>query len=123
MQNIGKQDYSKSLSVLLACLLITYALGAAYFVMNLFRLQPTPLGTTVAETLSFALVFILGAASTWAAFQHKRLGVYGLILTWTITALLSLIFPGATALIPRLAGMILIAAFLFLIRPVWKGMK
>jgi len=122
MQNQGKQKYSKGLSALLACLLITYTLGAANFVINLFAIQQTAMGTSISETLGFALVFMLGSASTWVTFQHKRLGVYGLIITWTITTLLNLIFPGDYSLLTRLAGIILIAVFVVLIRPVWKWM-
>lgn len=121
MRNSGKQEYSKSLSALLACLLITYALGAASFVLNLIRTQQPSMD--FAETFSFALVFLLGAASTWAIYQHKRMGVYGLILTWTITALLNLVFPNDHSSVARLAGITLIALFVFLIRPAWKSME
>lgn len=123
MQILQKQPYSKSLSALLAVLLITYALGTAYFVFDLYMIKQMSMAASTGNIPSFALVFLLGAASTWAVVRRKRIGVYGLILTWAITALLNLVFPVAVSPAARIAGILIVALFVYFIRPVWKEME
>ena len=123
MQILQKQPYSKSLSALLAVLLITYALGTAYFVTNLYLMKQTSMAASTGNIPSFALVFLLGAASTWAVVRGRRIGVYGLILTWAITAMLSLISPADVSSAARFAGILIAALFVYFIRPVWKEME
>jgi hypothetical protein len=120
MQNQAKQGNSIILSGLLALFLVTYALGVVSFLLTLLGQPVFPIETSIGSSLWFGLVFVLGAASTGAIFLRRRWGVYGLILTWALTALLNLAFPSPVAWVTRVAGFVLVGLFFFLIRPVWK---
>lgn len=122
MNNQNQKRFSFTLSGLLVLLLITYALGAVYFFLNLFNKQSIQMELSTTGSLVFALVFLFGAISTWMITSRKRIGVYGLLLTWIITAFLNLIFPSPVSYAALFAGVLIVVLFIFSIRPVWKSL-
>jgi len=53
---------------------------------------------------------------------RKRMGVYGLFLTWILTAFLNLLIPRTISPGTRIAALLIVLLFIINIRPVWKSL-
>lgn len=103
------------LSAILFALVVTYAVGAAGFLITWDGVQGLSLP-------AYGLVFALGAASALAVLRWRRWGVYGLGITWAATAVLNAIFSQPVHLAAHVLSVVLILAFFWQVRRIWQAL-
>ncbi|MEK7443077.1 MAG: hypothetical protein AAB571_13865 [Chloroflexota bacterium] len=117
--NNSSNKMNRGLIVFLDFLEVAYTVAAVEFSLIWFGLQTAPAEWQRELMPVYAIVSGLGALSVLAILSWHKWGVYGLIAVWVVTALAYLLFafPVWHLLI---AGMIVVGAFVILIRPIWK---
>ncbi len=113
------QKMNRGLILFLDFLEVAYTVAAVEFSLIWFGLQAAPVEWQRELMPLYAIVSGLGALCVLAILSWHKWGVYGLLAVWLVTALAYLLFAFPVWHLP-IAGMIVVGAFVILIRPVWK---
>src|SRR3972149_100061 len=117
--NTSSQKMNRGLIVFLDFLEVAYTVAAVEFSLIWFGLQAAPAEWPLELMPLYAIVSGLGALSVLAILSWHKWGVYGLLAVWVVTALAYLLFAFPVWHLP-IAGIIVVGAFVILIRPIWK---
>lgn len=116
---ISSSRMSRGLIVFLDFLEVAYTVAAVEFALIWFGLQAAPLDWQRELMPVYAIASAIGAFSVLAILSWRKWGVYGLMAVWFVTAIAYLLFAFPVWHLP-IAGIIVIGAFVVLIRPVWN---